>query len=359
MSSLQERIQKALENIILPKLGKNLIDAGMLERIEVVEGRAHILLHFKPAYASKSQLRQWVNEHVSQIESLSGVEITFTHTQDVGARHSAGPPRTTRPQAHTARRIELPGVKETVAIFSGKGGVGKSTVSVNLAVALAQERARVGLFDGDVHGPNIPNLLGIDERPMVARGKIQPIEKYGLKTISLGLLVEPEEALIWRGPMISKAINELLSGVEWGDLDYIIIDLPPGTGDAQLGLAQDLELSGSIAVTTPQEVSLSDVRRGITTFKRLGVPLWGIVENMSYFLCPHCGKPTEIFGSGGGEREATRRGVPLLGKIPIDPAIREGGDRGVPIVISAPDSVAAQEFRKIAQYLLQKQRQTI
>ncbi len=357
MSSLEGRIQKALENIILPKLGKNLIDAGMLERIEIVDGRARILLHFKPAYASKSQLRQWVNEQVSRIESVSGVEITFT--QDVGSRHSAGPQRTIRPEARTARRIELPSVKETVAIFSGKGGVGKSTVSVNLAVALAQAGARVGLFDGDVHGPNIPNLLGIDERPMVARGKIQPIEKYGLKTISLGLLVEAEEALIWRGPMISKAINELLSGVEWGDLDYILIDLPPGTGDAQLGLAQDLELSGSIAVTTPQEVSLADVRRGITTFKRLEVPLWGIVENMSYFLCPHCGKPTEIFGSGGGEREAQRRGVPLLGKIPIDPAIREGGDRGIPIVTSAPDSVAAQEFRRIAQYLLQKQRQTI
>lgn len=357
MNSLEERIQKALESIILPKLGKNLIDAGMLERIEVVDGRARILLHFKPAYASKSQLRQWVNEHVSPIESVSGVEITFT--QDTGSTHSAAPQRTIRPQARTARRIELPSVKETVAIFSGKGGVGKSTVSVNLAVALAQAGARVGLFDGDVHGPNIPNLLGIDERPMVERGKIQPIEKYGLKTISLGLLVEAEEALIWRGPMISKAINELLSGVDWGDLEYIIIDLPPGTGDAQLGLAQDLELSGSIAVTTPQEVSLADVRRGITTFKKLEVPLWGIVENMSYFLCPHCRKPTEIFGSGGGEREAKRRGVPLLGKIPIDPAIREGGDRGVPIVTSAPDALAAQEFRKIAQYLLQKQRQTI
>lgn len=353
MSSLEERIREALQKILLPKLDRSLIEAGMLERVEISGSQARILLHFKPAYASKSQLRQWVSEHVSQIPGVSSVEIEFTqettHTSE----------RTVPPEARTARRVELPNVKEIVAIFSGKGGVGKSTVSVNLAVALAQAGARVGLFDGDVHGPNIPHLLGIDERPMVAQGKIQPIEKYGLKAISLGLLVEPEEALIWRGPMITKAINELLNGVEWGELDYIIIDLPPGTGDAQLGLAQDVELSGSIAITTPQEVSLADVRRGITTFKRLEVPLWGIVENMSYFLCPHCGEPTDIFGSGGGEREARRQGVPLLGRIPLDPAVREGGDQGVPIVLSTPDSPASQEFRKIAQYLLQKQRQTI
>ncbi|OGF55473.1 MAG: hypothetical protein A2Z21_06650 [Candidatus Fraserbacteria bacterium RBG_16_55_9] len=356
MSSLEERIREALQNILLPKLDRSLIEAGMLERIEVSGGQVRILLHFKPAYASKSQLRQWVSEHVSQIPGVSSVEIEFTQE---ATSHAGSPQRTVPPEARTARRVELASVKEIVAIFSGKGGVGKSTVSVNLAVALAQAGARVGLFDGDVHGPNIPNLLGIDERPVVAQGKIKPIEKYGLKAISLGLLVEPEEALIWRGPMITKAINELLSGVDWGELDYIVIDLPPGTGDAQLGLAQDVELSGSIAITTPQEVSLADVRRGITTFKRLEVPLWGIVENMSYFSCPHCGKPTDIFGSGGGEREARRQGVPLLASIPLDPQVREGGDQGMPIVKSAPDSPASQEFRKIAQYLLQKQRQTI
>ena len=328
----------------------------MLERIDAADGHVRIVLHFKPAYASKSQLRQWVSESLRPVEGISQLDIEFT--QEARPR-SEGSPRTLPPEARTVRRIELPGVHETIAIFSGKGGVGKSTVSVNLAVALAQAGARVGLFDSDVHGPNIPNLLGIHERPMVVTGKIQPLEKYGLKTMSLGLLVEPEEALIWRGPMITKAINELLSGVEWGELDWLLLDMPPGTGDAQLGLAQDLELSGSIAVTTPQEVSLADVRRGITAFKRLEVPLWGIVENMSYFLCPHCQKPSEIFGSGGGEREAQRQGVPLLGCIPLDPAIREGGDQGVPILIHAPQSPAAQEFRVIAEHLLQKQRQAI
>ncbi len=349
-SELEERIRVELKQILLPKIDKDLMEAGMLERVAVAGGRAHVLLHFKPAYASKSQLVQWVKERVSRIEGISEVEVEFTSQVDR--------PRTVPSGSGTARRIELPGVKETMAIFSGKGGVGKSTVAVNLAVALAQAGARVGLFDGDIHGPNIPNLLGITEkRPTVARGKIQPIEKFSIKAMSIGLIVEPDEALIWRGPMITKAIHELLSGVEWGELDLLIIDLPPGSGDAQLGLAQDLELSGSLAVTTPQEVALADVRRGITAFKRLEVPIWGMIENMSYFLCPHCGSGSEIFGSGGGAREAQRQGIPLLGRIPLDPAIREGGDQGVPIVINAPDSPAAKEFRKIAQYLLQKQRQ--
>jgi ATP-binding protein involved in chromosome partitioning len=349
MSSLERRALDALREVVLPRIEKSLVDVGMIERIEVRDGRAHVLLHFKPAYISKSQLRQLVEERLRGVEGITEVEIEF-----IAQTAAGGAPQQ---QARPLRRLELPGVRERVAIFSGKGGVGKSTVSVNLAVALSQAGARVGLFDGDVHGPNVPHLLGIeDERPMLTEGrKIAPIEKYGLKTISIGLLVEPEEALIWRGPMITKAIDELLGGVDWGELDFLIIDLPPGTGDAQLGLAQDVELTGSIAVTTPQDVSLADVRRGITAFKRLEVPLWGIIENMSFFVCPHCGKPSEIFGRGGGQLEAERQGVPLLGKIPIDLAVREGGDRGVPIVLQTPDAPASQEFRKIAAFLLEKQ----
>ena len=353
MSSLERRALDALREILLPRIEKSLVDVGMVERIVVREGRAHVLLHLKPAYISKSQLKQLVEERLRRIEGITEVQIEFI--SQPAAR--GAPPQ--QQEMATARRLELPGVRERVAIFSGKGGVGKSTVSVNLAVALAQAGARVGLFDGDVHGPNVPHLLGIeDERPMLTEGKkIAPIERYGLKTISIGLLVEPEEALIWRGPMITKAIDELLGGADWGELDFLIIDLPPGTGDAQLGLAQDVELTGSIAVTTPQDVSLADVRRGIAAFKRLEVPLWGIVENMSFFLCPHCGQATEIFGGGGGGREAERQGVPLLGKIPLDPAVRQGGDRGVPIVLESPDVPAAREFRKIAAFLLERRRQ--
>ena len=347
---LRERAREALKGIILPRIEKSIVDVGMVERLSVdAGGRARVLLHLKPAYISKSELKRHVEERLRGVEGISAVEVEFV---------APSPPPQAAARARVRghgepTRIELPGVRERVAIFSGKGGVGKSTVSVNLAVALAQIGARVGLFDADVHGPNIPQLLGLgDERPMLGpRGKIAPIERHGLKTISLGLLVEAEEALIWRGPMISKAIRELLEGVDWGPLDFLLIDLPPGTGDAQLGLAQDLELTGSIAVTTPQEVSLADVRRGITAFKRLEVPLWGIIENMSYFVCPHCGKPTEIFGRGGGEREAQKQGVPLLGRIPLDPQVREGGDRGEPIVVGAPESPAAREFRRIAEAL--------
>lgn len=342
MRELEDKVREALRKIILPKLDQNILDAGMVERIEVQDGQVRILLHFKPAYASKSQLVQQIKE------GLNGLGISQLKVEFVGGRR--------RPEDEEHRRIQLPGVKEKIAIFSGKGGVGKSTISVNLAVALAQAGARIGLFDADVHGPNIPNLLGLDELPLVEGDKIKPIERYGLKTISLGLLVPPDEALIWRGPMISKAIRELLMGVDWGDLDFMVLDLPPSTGDAPLGLAQELGFSGAIAVTTPQEVSLADVRRGITMFKRLGVPILGLIENMSYFLCPHCGQRAEIFGQGGGEREARRQGLPLLGRIPLDPKIRQGGDEGIPIVILAPESPASQEFRRIAQKLLEKQR---
>ncbi len=349
-SALTERVREALHGVLLPRLGKNIVEAGMVERVLVSpDGTARVLLHLKPAYISKSELTRQVEERLRAVEGISAVSVEFVSSPSPQAVRAAAA------RGHTPQptRISLPGVRERVAIFSGKGGVGKSTVSVNLAVALARQGARVGLFDADVHGPNLPQLLDLgEERPRLGpRGKIAPIEKYDLKTISLGLLVEAEEALIWRGPMISKAIRELLEGVDWGELDFLLIDLPPGTGDAPLGLAQDVELTGSIAVTTPQEVSLADVRRGITAFQRLNVPLWGIIENMSYFVCPRCGEPTEIFGRGGGEQEAKKRGVPLLGRIPLDPKVREGSDLGTPIVVSDPESPAAQEFLRIAETL--------
>lgn len=378
MSELSSRIRETLQNIHLPKIDQGLVDVGMVEKVDVEGETAHVLLHFKPAYASKSQLRQWVTDAVGQVDGISDVEVEFAsqQTQGQGQQAQAGAQQhqaagqqsssqtassdgqqqgqTVPPGQRTSRGIELPDVRERIAIFSGKGGVGKSTVSLNLAVALAQQGLNVGLFDADVHGPNLPNLLGIRGQPMLENGKIAPPEKYGIKMISLGLLVEAEEALIWRGPMITKAIDELLDGTNWGELDVMIIDLPPGTGDAQLGLAQDLELTGSIGVTTPQEVSLVDVRRGVTTFERLEVPLWGLIENMSGFVCPHCGEHSDLFGRGGGAQEAEKRGVPCLGQVPLDPAMREAEDRQTPVVVHKPDAPAAQEFTKIAQAVAER-----
>ena len=242
----------------------------------------------------------------------------------------------------------IPGVKHVVAISSGKGGVGKSTVSVNLAVALALTGAKVGLLDADIYGPNIPMMMGVEKAPEQQDGKIAPAESHGVKLISMGFFVPEDTAVVWRGPMVHTAIQQLFRDVLWGDLDYLLIDLPPGTGDAQLTLTQLVSLSGAVTVTTPQEVALHDVRKGMMMFQKVNVPLLGIVENMSFFLCGHCGERTEIFSHGGGERAAEKLGIPFLGRVPIDPAIRAGGDTGNPIVVAKPDSPQAQAFREIA-----------
>lgn len=242
----------------------------------------------------------------------------------------------------------IPGVRHVIAVSSGKGGVGKSTVAANLAVALAQSGASVGLMDADIYGPNIPMMMGAPKPPEQQDGKIAPAESHGVKFISMGFFVPEETAVVWRGPMVHTAIQQFFRDVLWGELDYLLIDLPPGTGDAQLTLAQLVPICGAITVTTPQEVALHDVRKGLMMFQKVNVPLLGIVENMSHFVCPHCGERSEIFSYGGGERAAEKLGIPFLGRIPIDPAIRVGGDAGVPIVVANPDSPQAQAFREIA-----------
>ncbi len=246
--------------------------------------------------------------------------------------------------------IELPQVGCVIAVFSGKGGVGKSTVSANLAVALTQLGEQVGLFDADLHGPSIPKLMGVSERPRLDGGKMQPQVRHGVKTMSVGLLVEADEPLIWRGPMISKGINELLDTTQWGALDFLVLDLPPGTGDAQLGLAQDVRLDGSIAVTTPQAVALDDVRRGVAAFRKLEVPVWGIVENMAYFVCPGCGEETEVFGA----QHALDEAVPVLARLPLDPMVCRGGDDGVPIVSAQPQHPASLAFKRLAAQVIEQ-----
>jgi len=260
--------------------------------------------------------------------------------------HSAGP------QTGQGKESIIPGVKYVIAVSSGKGGVGKSTVSVNLAVAMALTGAKVGLLDADIYGPNIPMMMGVTKPPEQKDGKIAPAESHGVKLISMGFFVPEDTAVVWRGPMVHTAIQQLFRDVLWGELDYLLIDLPPGTGDAQLTLTQLVPLTGAITVTTPQEVALHDVRKGMMMFQKVNVPLLGIVENMSYFLCGHCGERTEIFSHGGGERAAAKLGVPFLGRIPIDPAIRDGGDSGLPIVVADPASPQSAAFRDIAQKII-------
>ena len=256
-------------------------------------------------------------------------------------------------QQPQAKENLIPGVKHVVAISSGKGGVGKSTVSANLACALALAGAKVGLLDADLYGPNIPMMMGSTTGPEQKDGKILPVENYGVKLISMAFLVPEETALVWRGPMVHQYLQAFFRDVLWGELDYLLIDLPPGTGDVQLSLSQMVPLAGAITVTTPQEVALYDVRKGMTMFQKVNVPLLGIVENMSHFVCGHCGERTEIFSYGGGERAATKLGVPFLGRIPIDPAIRDGGDTGHPIVVANPDSPQAAAFRDIAKKIME------
>lgn len=245
----------------------------------------------------------------------------------------------------------LPGVKNTIAIASGKGGVGKSTVAVNLAVALAKDGARVGLVDADVYGPSIPLMMGITQKPKMVDGKLVPVENHGVKLMSIGFLVDPKDAVIWRGPMASGAVKQFMTDVRWGDLDYLIFDLPPGTGDIQLTLVQTIPLTGSVVVTTPQDVSLADARRGLKMFEKVNVPVFGIIENMSYYICSQCGHREEIFAHGGGRRAAEEMGVPFLGEIPIHTAIRVSGDSGLPVVIDPASSVQGDVIQSIARAL--------
>jgi ATP-binding protein involved in chromosome partitioning len=252
----------------------------------------------------------------------------------------------------------LPGVKNTIAVASGKGGVGKSTVAVNLAVALAKDGASVGLIDADIYGPSIPLMLGINEKPVIYQTeqstKIAPIEAFGIKTISIGMLIDDDAPVIWRGPMASGAVKQFMTDVDWGNLDYLVFDMPPGTGDIQLTLVQTIPLTGAIIVTTPQEVSLIDARKALKMFERVNVPILGIVENMSYFIAPDTGKSYDIFGSGGGEKTASELNVPFIGGIPIDPRVRIGGDKGVPIVFDIPGSEHAKTIQDISRRLAEQ-----
>jgi ATP-binding protein involved in chromosome partitioning len=338
----EEQILEAVRPVQDPDLGRSLVDLKMIKDIQIDGSRISIGVELTtPACPLKDKIERDVRDALFTVPGVRDVTITFSSR--VRASGAGMPDKT-----------PLPGVKNTIAVASGKGGVGKSTVAVNLAAALAQDGAKVGLLDADVYGPSIPLMMGTSARPAMQNNKIQPLEAFGVKIMSIGFLLEADRALIWRGPLVAQLINQFLNEVNWGDLDYLIIDLPPGTGDVQLTLVQKIPLSGAVIVTTPQDVALADAIKGIQMFQEVKTPILGIVENMSFFICPHCGEQSEIFGFGGGERTAERYGVPLLGRIPLDTAIRQGGDIGHPIVISEPESPPAEAFRDAARQSARK-----
>jgi ATP-binding protein involved in chromosome partitioning len=358
---LQERIAGALAQIVNPRTGTDVMSAEMIRDIATTTGgkvRLTILL-------TPSDPATLVRDVRQAIEALEGVVDVRVDVKDASAASGGGAPappapstaRTLpvmnaapaaapRPSAPTP--IEYPHLGRVIAVSSGKGGVGKSTVATNIAVALAATGARVGLMDADVYGPNVPRMMGVNSPPPVVNEKIIPLQAHGVKVISLGFLIERDQPAIWRGPIVMKIVTQFLRDVAWGELDYFIVDMPPGTGDAQLSLVQATHVHGAIIVTTPQDVSTGDALRGAKMFQRVNVPVLGIVENMSWFECPHCGKPTAIFGTGGGKRLADELELPLLGEIPLDPRVHEGGDRGTPIVVAEPDASAARALRALA-----------
>ncbi len=321
----KEHVMDALRTVIDPELGMDLVTLKMVRDVTIENGTVNVNVTLTtPACPLKSTLEEDIRMAVARVPGVKEVQVTFD--ADVAT------------DKRIFGRLSLD-VRNIIAVASGKGGVGKTTVAVNLAVALAQEGARVGILDADIYGPNVPPMLGLQgQRIAVRNGKMIPPKAYGVYAISIGFLVPPDTALIWRGPLLHSSIRQLFNDVDWPSLDYMIVDLPPGTGDAHLSLAQSVPVTGGLIVTTPQQVALMDARRGLVAFQQLNVPVLGIIENMA----------GDVFGVGGGEAAAKELNVPFLGRIPLDPAVREGGDMGKPIVISHPDSATAQAFRELA-----------
>jgi ATP-binding protein involved in chromosome partitioning len=336
MTSISEAaVLDALRTVQEPELGGDLVTRNMVRDLAIDGDKVAFTVELTtPACPLKDQIEAEVRR------ALTPLGVT-----DVGITWGA----TVRRAAPRSAEQLLPGVKNVIAVASGKGGVGKSTVSVNLAVALARAGATVGLLDADITGPNIPMMLGVEGQPTASENnRILPLERHGVKVISIQFFVPEGQPIVWRGPLIGGAISQFLRDVEWGELDYLVVDLPPGTSDAQLTLAQAVPISGTVLVTTPQDVALSDVAKALSMLQRLNVPVIGIVENMSAFVCPHCGEATEIFGRGGGERFAQEHGLELLGKIPLDVTVRQGGDAGVPAVAQREPGPAAVALEAVA-----------
>ncbi len=344
----EAQVTAALAQIKNPRLENDLISAGMIRDLTVTEA-GDVTLTVLLGRDDPATLVREVRRALKAIAGVSQVQIEVVDPGSGGAAAPAGATPAAGREAPQPPVPEMPNVGQVIAVSSGKGGVGKSTVSANLAVALAQAGHRVGLMDADVYGPNVPRMFGVFDKPAVTDGRIEPHEVAGVRLMSLGFLVERDAPAIWRGPIIMKVVGQFLNDVNWGELDYFIVDLPPDTGDAQLSLVQTIQVTGALVVTTPQEMAVGDALRGAKMFERVNVPVLGVVENMSGFICPHCHERTDIFLTGGGQRLAEETGVPLLAQVPLQPGMADHADSGLPVVLAEPDSPAAVVFKELAE----------
>jgi len=348
----RDEVMAALAAVPGPEGRTPLTESGAISGITIRDGKVFVAIAIDPARAKAMEpMRARAEDAIKSISGVAGAVVTLTAeaaragATPAHAHHADAPPR-----RHGRPSEPLPGVKHIIAVASGKGGVGKSTVACNLAVGLAKLGLAVGVLDADLFGPSMPKLFGIRSKPSLAPDgqKLVPLESFGVKVMSIGFLIDEGAPVVWRGPMVISALNQLLREVVWGELDVLVVDMPPGTGDTQLTMAQNVPLAGAVIVSTPQDLALIDARRGIAMFSQVKVPLIGLVENMSYFLCPHCGQRTDVFSHGGARREAEKLGVPFLGEVPLDVAIRANSDDGRPIVASLPESTHASAFLEIA-----------
>lgn len=371
-TTLQERISTALQGVAHPRAGTDVLSADAVRDIgTTLDGKVRLTVLLSAT--DDATLVRDVRDAVQAVEGVTDVRVDVKDPAQFAKSGGSIATAAPTPSAASAPKRSLPVMEAApaaprnvapppptsypqlgriIAVSSGKGGVGKSTMAVNLAIALAQRGARVGIMDADVYGPNLPLMLGVDSAPAVRDEKIIPLEAHGIKVMSIGFLIEKEQPAIWRGPIVMKIITQFLRDVNWGQLDYFIVDMPPGTGDAQLSLVQATSVHGAIIVTTPQQVSVGDALRGVKMFERVSVPVLGIVENMSWFENPETGKPIALFGSGGGQRLADETRLPLLAQVPVDPRIQEGGDSGRPIMVAEPDAKASKSIRALAEVVV-------
>lgn len=359
MTLSRDDILKALDQVVDPVSGRTVVQQDMISGLVIKDGHVGFVLEVAPERAPKSEpLRKICEAMVLGIQGVKSVTAVLTAHDDHPGHshhhaHGDSHDHAHAPKPAVARQAPppqqgVPGVAAVIAVASGKGGVGKSTVAVNLALSLSRLGLKVGLLDADIYGPSLPRLLAITEKPESDGKKLRPIEKHGIKTMSIGFLVAEDQAMIWRGPMVQSALTQMLSDVEWAPLDVLVLDMPPGTGDAQLTIAQRVPLKGAVIVSTPQDIALIDAKKGITMFQKTKVPILGVIENMSMFTCPDCGSSHAIFGHGGARETASSLGAPFLGEIPLVPRIRETSDAGNPVSVSVPDGPEAQAFLELA-----------